>query len=110
MTRFLAAAIVACGLFGSSAAMARPADPTPSDESGTSSTPTFQQTLEKGLKARRPEEFAFIRTVVHKVDHGELPRDLVESTFLWARSKGGLSFEYFRKGLTVRAQKIGITL
>ena len=80
------------------------------EDPGTQSTPTFKETLEKGLKARRPEEFAFIAMVVTKVDKGVLPRALVESTFLWARGKGSLAFEYFRKGLTVRAQKMGIAL
>ncbi len=105
MPRLLAAAVVICGLIGLPSACGLAAD-----DSGTQSTPTLKQTLEKGLKARRPEEFAFIAMVVKKVDKGVLPRDLVESTFLWARGKGDLAFEYFRKGLIIRAQKMGIKL
>ena len=41
--------------------------------------------LEKGLKARLPREFDFIDHVVGMVDNNQLPRDLVQSTFLWAR-------------------------
>ena len=66
--------------------------------------------LEKGLKARLPREFAFIDHVVGMVDNNELPRDLVQSTFLWARVKKPYPFPYFENGLRLRAAKRGITL
>ena len=105
MPRLIAAFVVICGLIGLPTTCGLAAE-----DPGTQATPTFKETLEKGLKARRPEEFAFIAMVVKKVDSGVLPRELVEGTFLWARGKGSLAFEYFRKGLIVRAQKMGIAL
>ncbi|NIP84822.1 MAG: hypothetical protein GTO03_04395 [Planctomycetales bacterium] len=73
-------------------------------------TESLQETLENGLKARRPEEFAFIARVVRLVDQGTLPRSLVETTYLWARRKRTVPYPYFEKGLRVRAQRIGIEL
>jgi hypothetical protein len=79
-------------------------------DTGTSTTPKLKDTLEKGLKARLPSEFAFIDTVISKVDDGTLPRSMVESTFLWARRRQIHAFEYFEQGLRVRAAQIGVTL
>ena len=72
--------------------------------------PSLKDTLEKGLKARLPEEFTFVRKVVHLVDTGRLPRSMVDSTFLWARTKEEHPFQYFQAGLTLRARKLGIVL
>jgi hypothetical protein len=66
--------------------------------------------LEKGLKARLPREFDFIAYVVGMVDNNQLPRDLVQSTFLWARVKKPYPFPYFENGLRVRAARRGINL
>ncbi len=73
----------------------------------------LQQQLESGLKARRPEEFAFIQMVVTKVANNQLPLDLVKSTFLWARKNPDAKeypFVYFERGLRERAKKLGITI
>ena len=72
--------------------------------------PDLKSVLEKGLRARRPEEFTFIETVVAKVDNGSLPRETVESTFLWARKQPKNTFQYFQHGIRERAKKIGVTL
>jgi len=71
---------------------------------------TLKDQLEKGLQARRPQEFAFIAHVVSRVEEGSLPRSLVDSTFLWARSKRPYPFPYFERGLKVRAKKAGINI
>jgi hypothetical protein len=75
-------------------------------------TPDLKTTLEKGLKARRRAEFDFIHHVIAMVDNGELPRSLVESTFLWARkeaaAKRSYPFIYFERGLKARAKKLRI--
>ncbi|MEX2187837.1 MAG: hypothetical protein WD875_13615 [Pirellulales bacterium] len=68
----------------------------------------LNKTLSEVLRARRPEEFAFIDRVVELVDHGTLPRDLVVSTFNWARKKPHHPFQYFEFGLRERAKKIGV--
>ncbi|SRR5260221_14791237 len=104
MARLLAAGLLVGSLLFGFDATVRAAD------TGTSSTPKLKDTLEKGLKARLQSEFAFIKTVVEKVDDGTLPRSIVESTFLWARRKPVHAFEYFQEGLKVRAEQIGVTL
>ena len=69
---------------------------------------TLQKQLETGLKARRPQEFAFIKRVVQMVEHNQLPRQLVEETFVWARKKKRYPYVYFERALRVRASNIGI--
>ncbi len=71
---------------------------------------TLRQTLEAGLKARRPQEFAFLARVVGKVEDGTLPRSLVESTFFWARRQGRYPLVYFEAGLRLRAKRIGVVI
>ncbi len=69
--------------------------------------------LEKGLRARRPEEFAFIARVLQMVDEGTLPLELVKGTFQWARKKADLKkypFPYFEQALRIRAKRIGIVI
>ena len=73
----------------------------------------LQQQLESGLKARRPEEFAFIAKVVSLVEEDALPLDLVMSTFLWTRKNPKAKeypFVYFQRALRERAKKLGILL
>jgi hypothetical protein len=72
--------------------------------------PDLKTTLEKGLRARRPVEFAFIAQVMELVDDGTLPRSVVESTFLWARKKRPYPYPFFEQGLKERAKKLGISL
>jgi hypothetical protein len=79
-------------------------------QQATAGGPTLKETLEKGLKARRPSEFAFIEHVVNKVENGQIPVTLVTSTFLWARRHPGVPFPYFERGLRERAKKAGISL
>lgn len=71
---------------------------------------TLKDRLEKGLKARRPSEFAFVARVVAMVERNELPLRLVDGTFLWARRKPHHEFQYFRRALIVRAARIGVKL
>lgn len=72
---------------------------------------TLRQTLEKGLKARRPSEFAFIARVTRKVDDGILPQKMVERTFLWARKHHQpFPMPYFEQALQIQADKLNIDL
>jgi len=102
-----ALAIGLLGLAGNQVSAAQQPNPTPG-VSGPAVDLRIQ--LEKGLKARLPREFDFIEQVVHLVDTDQLPRDLVESTFLWARAKKPYPFPYFETGLRVRAARRGIQL
>ena len=72
---------------------------------------TVQQTLEVGLKARRPQDFKFIARVVQLVQMGRLPIEMIETTFHWSRRQHArYPFPYFEHGLRVRAQRIGIAI
>jgi hypothetical protein len=70
----------------------------------------LQQTLESGLRARRPEEFAFLRRVVTMVEQDQLPLNLVRSTFDWARHKRPFQYPYFERALKLRAARLGIVV
>lgn len=70
----------------------------------------LEQTLKFGLKARRPVEFQFISDVVQQVKNKQLPIDLVQSTFLWAKRKKPYQYPYFEKALRVRANDLGYTV
>jgi hypothetical protein len=98
LRRTVLAAIASLFWFGMSSAL------------GTAASTTLKKTLEAGLRARRPQEFAFLAMVAAKVDEGTLPRSLVESTFFWARRQGRYPFVYFEAGLRVRAKRIGVVL
>jgi hypothetical protein len=72
---------------------------------------SLKQALEKGLKARRPSEFAYIELVVKKVEEGKLPQSMVERSFLWARRKNSaIPMPYFERSLQIMAKKIGVNL
>lgn len=66
--------------------------------------------LEKGLKARRPEEFEYLAQVSQMVSDGQLSENLVRSTFAWARKKRPYPFQYFQRALQVRAKRLGVRL
>lgn len=69
----------------------------------------LQTQLEKGLRARRPVEFAYIAQVVAQVEAGTLPRSLVDTSFLAARKQPRHPLQYFQFTLQARAQKLGYT-
>lgn len=109
MVRSLVLWLVMAGLTGMSGLVVSEAR-----AAGTKSTPggpDLKDTLQKGLKARRPNEHQFIAYVVNHVESGHLPLDLVNSTFLWARrQQAQYPFPYFERGLKERAKKAGISL
>jgi hypothetical protein len=55
-------------------------------------------------------EEGFVDRTIKLVQAGTLPRDMFQSTFLWARKKPRHKFQYFKQALTVRAAGIGVTL
>lgn len=66
--------------------------------------------LEKGLYVRRPVEFEYIDQIMQLVDDGKLPRDLVTSTFIWARKQPTRQLQYFQFALQARARPLGIAM
>lgn len=70
----------------------------------------LQETLEKGLRVRRPQDSRFVAHVALLVDQGVLPESLVMSTFQWARKKRKHPFQYFERALLIQAEKLGISI
>ena len=66
--------------------------------------------LEAGLRARRPEEFAFIARVVELVDTGKLSPKLVIETFHWSRRKRPYPYQYFERAIKIRALRAGVQI
>lgn len=78
--------------------------------SGSIVVPTLKQQLKAGLLARTDAEQTFVDEVVARVDAGELPISLVQSTFLWARRHRPYPMQYFERALRVRAAELGIEI
>lgn len=72
--------------------------------------PLDAKTMKVVLHTATPEEDGFIEYVLARVDQGTLPLDLVQSTFLWAKKKPQRKFQYFKRGLVLRAEQRGIHL
>jgi hypothetical protein len=66
--------------------------------------------MRAALHTATPQENGFIDRVVAMVDKGQLPLDLVQSTFLWAKKKPHRKFFYFQQAMILRAADIGITI
>lgn len=87
-------------------AMQCTADSTPAGDG----EPSLEDVLTKGLRARRPAEFKFVSNVCDSVQRGEIPRSLVQRTFLWARRKNKHPFQYFERAMQIQAEKLGVVL
>jgi hypothetical protein len=75
----------------------------------------LNETLRYVLRARRPQELAFVDLVTQKVKEGKLPTEMVLSMMKWAveraRERGNkIPFPYFQEGLRIRAKEIGVDL
>lgn len=95
-------ALLVCGL-------ATAAAPPPVDGGGVTGL-NLQTQLEKGLRVRRPVEFAYIDQIIKLVEGGKLPRRLVTTTFLWAQKKSWRRLQYFQFALQVRARGLPVKL
>jgi hypothetical protein len=82
----------------------------PSVNGGGVSNLDLETQLDKGLKARRPVEFAYIKQIVALVNSGQLPRSTVISTFGWARKQPNRQLQYFQFALQARTKGLGIPL
>jgi hypothetical protein len=75
----------------------------------------LNETLRSVMRARRPQEFAFVNLVTAKVNSGKLPLPLVLSAMRWAQQRArerndDIPFPYFQEGLRLRAKEIGVHL
>ncbi|MCC9606735.1 hypothetical protein LOC68_16370 [Blastopirellula sp. JC732] len=76
-----------------------------------SGTPSLLDTLDKGLKARRPEDFNFIIIVVDLVARDILTRAEVMACFDYARRRDlNQPMRYFVPAIKIQAKKAGVNL
>ena len=72
---------------------------------------SLEERLTAGLKVRAPADVAFCERVAALVRAGELPVQLVDSTYLWAVRRGRkYPFPAFERALRLKAEKLGVTL
>ena len=76
----------------------------------TTTIAELRDQLRFDLQARLPEEFAFLDRVVLMVNQGQLSQTLVQSTFQWARKKRPYPFQFFKRGLILRAAQQGLVI
>ncbi|HUY32531.1 MAG TPA: hypothetical protein VMV69_07090 [Pirellulales bacterium] len=69
---------------------------------------TLKVQLEKGLRAMRPQEFDFLAVVEQQVGDGDLPADLVNTAFLWARRRPQYRVQFFEKALRQLTKRAGV--
>jgi hypothetical protein len=88
------------------------ASPPPPISGGGVTGLTLQSQLEKGLRARRPVEFAYIAEIIKLVEAKKLPYKLVATTFTWAQKQPTRQLQYFQFALQtrVRAQHLKVAL
>lgn len=82
-------------------------------QDGNSGIADLTERLTSGLRVRTDEEKAFVQQVVSGVESQEIPRELVDSTFLWVRTNKGNSpypFFYFERVLRLRGSRTGVTI
>lgn len=71
----------------------------------------LKDTLERGLYARLPEQYAFIDRVVDLVKMNRISLKLVYSTFQWSyKYDKGRRFYYFEAAMRKRAGDLGIEI
>ena len=79
-------------------------------QDATAAEPLDANIIKVVLHTATPQEGDFIERVVSMVQKGALPRDLVDSTFLWAKRKPTKKFYYFRQAMILRAADLGIVI
>ena len=71
----------------------------------------LKEQLEKGLRATRPDQAAFIDKIVKLVAQDRLPRRIVNASFSWARKRRpSYHFPFFERALRILAAREGIKI
>lgn len=78
--------------------------------SAAAKSPLTADKMTVALRPELPGDRDYLTYVDALLQQGRLPRDLVESTFLWAREKAQYKYRYFRRALILRADQVGIDL
>jgi hypothetical protein len=72
---------------------------------------SLEERLKAGLKVQAPADVAFCDRVLEAVRAGELPAQLVDSTYLWAVRRGKkYPFPAFQFAIRAKAEKLGVSL
>ncbi len=100
----------ACHFLWTAEAIAQATAPIPAFDGGGVSGLDLETQLQKGLRARRPVEFQYIREIVKLVEEGKLPRKLVITTFLRAQQRHRHPLQYFQLMLAARSRGLDVTL
>jgi len=67
--------------------------------------------LKAGLRVQVPRDTAFCDTVARLVHEGRLPGQVVDSTYLWAVSRGRkYPFPAFEQALRIKAARLNVPL
>lgn len=67
--------------------------------------------LKSGLRVKAPRDVRFVETVAQRVREGRLPAKVVDSTYLWAVSRGKKHpFPAFEHVIRLQAEKLDVSL
>ena len=105
-------AVAAWILLGTLAAGVDTGDDTgDASESERKPVASIEDRLAIGLKAKRPEDVAYLKQVAGLVREGKLPAKVVDSTYLWAlRRRQTFPFPSFRRALDLQAERLGVEI
>lgn len=72
---------------------------------------SLEERLKAGLKVRAPADVAFCDRVIEAVRTGEIPAQVVDSTYLWAVRRGKkYPFPAFQVAIRAKAERLGVSL
>ncbi|MGI9177970.1 MAG: hypothetical protein ACR2IT_08965 [Pirellulales bacterium] len=72
---------------------------------------SLEDRLTTGLRVKAAGDVAFVKAVVQRVHEGQLPEKLVDSTYLWAVSRGRkYPFPAFQHVIRLQAEKLNVSL
>ena len=87
------------------------ADTRAADPSSRSAVASLEDRLKSGLRVQAPQDADFCDRVVRLVRDGDLPAQVVDSTYLWAVRRGKqYPFPAFKYALQAKAAKLGVRL
>jgi hypothetical protein len=91
--------------------MAAPTAARAAEPAARAAIASLEDRLKAGLKVRAPADVAFCDRVIEAVRAGEIPAQVVDSTYLWAVRRGKkYPFPAFRQAIRVKAERLGVTL
>jgi hypothetical protein len=102
---------ILAALLAISATAALRAQTPPAPETTPGGVAGLEDRLKTGLRVRVPRDVAFVEGVARHVREGRLPAKLVDSTYLWAVSRGRkYPFPAFERVIRLQADRLGVPL